>query len=268
MDAYYFSFSYGFGFPVTMLGSAITLYSMNVFGKNKIQYYVLAMNLLVCVMSLAGSVKLTLPIIIAIFFLYAVCLLMFAMYFYLRCYVMVSPKVRIAAYVGYFVTFVAHVLYVFSRIGMIRNFIDIYVLLAFTPVSHLFGYFLLSKVMFVIKSNPMYASSGKQTRLLKISMYTLICSFLLVVPCAIITFVGVFYRNGFASDACFMIASTIALVYSVSNMLMMVNKSVDEAAPKVTGMELLSNKTNSSGVSSVNTKGRYTSVVSERTSTA
>eukprot|EP00834_Sanchytrium_tribonematis_P004775 NODE_253_length_11722_cov_0.375118.p11 type:complete len:199 gc:universal NODE_253_length_11722_cov_0.375118:2267-1671(-) len=184
-DTFYFSYSYGMGFILSLSGLCLSSIALMIFESSKAQYYVIAIDVSMLTASITALIYTRTPFfwVMMPFFTATYCIL-FSAYPFVRVYHLLSQNVKIFGYVGYFLTYVACMVYGLSARGFLSSTIGFYAYLSIMPFMFCFGGYLLLKIVFMIRNNPMARENGKQTRLLVISYYTIIFAFCFAGPCS------------------------------------------------------------------------------------
>ena len=236
--SFVFAFCYGIGFITSISGISLTSIAMFTFGSSRIQFYLLFVDLVMLVQSMIArwSTKTDYTWIV-ILILHGTYTLLYCMYPYLRCYPMMRSKVRILGFIGYPISYAAFLTYELGVYGFISNSLSLIVFVAVLPFVFSFALYQYFKIAMLIKQNPMHNASGKQTRLLVISYYTIIGIVMFAGPGIILGILGSWLENGVIWDANIGSQAALTFVCVVSNFLMTLNRYLQDNSG-ITGSEI------------------------------
>ena len=169
----------------------------------------------------------------------AITIMLFSMYFYIRCYTGMSNKEKRMGHIGFPVTFIGIIFYLLGARGfLISNFIGSLIFLVVGLFSSTFTSYILITIIKVIGDNPLYLQSGKQTRLMKVSSYSTIFIYLYCIPVTLCCVIGTFLQLSWSIDVATAACSLIVLVAAFSNFSITANKHCEDTQIKVTGTSL------------------------------
>ena len=234
---YVFSFCYGFSLITCITSVSLNIMTIFLFNEVGMIIYLMLMDLIILTVALSGRF-LSLTSIYWIFnaTLGALNTLLFSMYFYIRCYPMMSKKEKRIGHIGFPITFVGLLFYLLGARGfLVSNFIASMIFLSITPYMFSFTSFILIKIIRMIKRNPIYMYSGKQTRLMLVSNYTAFFIYLYCIPTGMLSMFGTLFEQNWSIDVSTASCTLILIVAAISNFTLTANKYYEDAQLGATG---------------------------------
>ncbi len=243
-DPFSFGFSYGAGFLLSITGLGLSVLSMTLFEKSKIQKYVSTIDMVLLLASLvARCVPKSQAFWVIMPLLTATYVILFSMYPFLRLYDLLGFKTKVVGFIGYVLTYVACIVYGLSARGFLSSMIGFWVYLSIMPFMFIYSFMLLFKIIIMIKNNPMKKENGRQTRLLVISNYTIVGAFSFAGPCSVLAIMGAYFQNGVLLDSSVGFIALTGFVSTGSSFLMTMNKHIKHNKPhKLVGIEVYSER--------------------------
>ena len=162
-------------------------------------------------------------------------MILFCMYFYVRCYNMMTEREKKVGYLGYPITFMGFVLYMFSCRGFIPNVIGTTAFVIVISFVFVHITYILVSIVLMIKRNPMHTTSSKQTRLMKISNYTIVFVYGFGLPLSITAAIGTYLQINGVIDAAIGLTSVVVFGFALSNIAFTVNRHLEDSQIRATG---------------------------------
>ena len=236
---FFLAFAYGIGIVVSLTSLVIDVGSFLLFESSRIQYFMFTMNMIMlltsCIFRWVEQTTIYWGVLAVLGSTYE---LMFIMYAYIRIFPMMGKTARRLGYLIYIVEYPIILQFQLASMGFLSMSISAIIFISSLPMLLAFVNYQMLTIIILIKQNPLHSTSVKQSRLMIISLYTVLFANFFAIPSAVlVTFSGltnsVEYGNIGVGFTPF-----VGFVYSISNFLMIMNKYLQEDCPKPTGSSI------------------------------
>eukprot|EP00835_Amoeboradix_gromovi_P004382 NODE_337_length_10662_cov_0.497207.p5 type:complete len:252 gc:universal NODE_337_length_10662_cov_0.497207:4691-5446(+) len=227
--SFYFAFAYGIVSVMSLTSFCINLECIKLFGGSRLQYLLILLDIL---MIFTAVVVRTAPrnTILWLFLVFstATYAFIFTVYFFFRCHSLLPFKMRYFGYFMYFVFYFVLLTFFAGTFGFMSTFIAAIVLVSAMPVLSIYTNSLFAVIIVMIKQNPLHGSSGKQTRLMSITNYTMLFGNLFAMSSGAVGIVGAFLENSTMFAISIALNSIVSFIFAISNVSMTANKYLDD----------------------------------------
>eukprot|EP00835_Amoeboradix_gromovi_P004381 NODE_337_length_10662_cov_0.497207.p4 type:complete len:260 gc:universal NODE_337_length_10662_cov_0.497207:3832-4611(+) len=226
---FYFAFAYGMILVNSITSLIINWSSIRFFGPTKTQYMLITLDvLMITTASVVRWAPKTNITWIFLVFSTATYAHIFTVYFFFRCYKLLSKKMQSFGYIIYTAFYFVLLAFFAGTFGFISTFTSAFILLSAMPILSVYTNSLLITIIRMIRENPLHSTSGKQTRLMLISYYTMLFVNLFAMSSGVVGLIGAFLENSELFAISIALNSSISFIYAISSGSMMANRYLDD----------------------------------------
>ena len=229
-DPFYASFAFGASSIISATGMMLDIVALLIFDVDATTLSLFVMDLFLFLNTQFYNFGYqTKDFWIQISFYYALYLMSFSLYGFIRVYNMINKKLKISAFFASVVTYVGSVVFALSvRTDLISEYVGVIVLGIVIPFWFVILAFVAYNVISLISSNPIYKSSKKQSNLVKINFVTAIVSISICLPCFMSLLLSGILSSDFLLEFGIFTVPFITQTFTISNFAILMNREIPD----------------------------------------
>ncbi len=223
-NAYWLEFAFGDAFIICSFGIFIDGLTLYIFEKSKIAMLLMFIDVVNLGLALSFFAEKTALYWIIWSIFGGTFMVIFTLFGYVRSYASLSKNTKLVAGIANIVVWISFIVLFLGVRGILPVELTVYSLAVIVPST----FFVIGRVFYIIavkiKQNSILSENLQHRNLLRISYFALMGFFLTAIPCAILTAIASFGKNGVAFELAIIFVSYAKLVLSISNACIIINK--------------------------------------------